>query len=88
MKERIEVRSQTQFDACIKAWLLSRQSKSHLLTNIRLLQEAYAVKHGIPIERKFRNRELGPALIEIEEAENDVEQMQMTLAQENERGTR
>ena len=54
----------------------------NLLTNIHLLQEAYAVKNGIPVERKFSNRELGPALVEIEEAENQIEQQQMTLAQE------
>ena len=54
----------------------------NLLTNIHMLQEAYAVKHGIPVERKFSNRELGPALVEIEEAENMVEQQQVTLAQE------
>ena len=49
----------------------------NLLTNIHLLQEAYAVKNGIPIERKFSNRELGPALVEIEEAENQIEQQHM-----------
>ena len=47
----------------------------NLLTNIHLLQEAYAVKNGILIERKFSNRELGPALVEIEEAETDIEEM-------------
>ena len=49
----------------------------NLLTNIHLLQEAYAVHNGIRIERKFSNRELGPALVEIEEAENMIEQQQM-----------
>lgn len=53
----------------------------NLLTNIHLLQEAYAVMHGIPIERKFSNRKLGPALVELEEAENDVEQIHL-VAQE------
>ena len=47
----------------------------NLLTNIHMLQEAYAVAHGIPIERKFSNRELGPALVELEEAETDIEEM-------------
>ena len=54
----------------------------NLLTNIHLLQEAYAVMHGIPIERKFSNRELGPALIEIKEAENDIDQIHQVVAQE------
>ena len=54
----------------------------NLLTNIHLLQEAYAVMHGIPIERKFSNRELGPALVEIEEAEGMIEKHQITAAQE------
>ena len=51
----------------------------NLLTNIHLLEEAYAVKNGIPIERKFSNRELGPALVEIEDAENDLNQQYMAV---------
>ena len=54
----------------------------NLLTNIHLLQEAYAVVNGITIERKFSDRELGPALVEIEEAEGMIEQQQITAAQE------
>ena len=59
-----------------------------LLTNILKLQEAYAVMHGIPIERKFSDRELGPALVEIEDAENDLNQQYMAAhaATENENG--
>lgn len=52
----------------------------NLLTNIHLLQEAYAVVHGIQFERRFSDRELELAIREIEEAEHDVEQMQTTEA--------
>ena len=58
-----------------------RLNEMNLLTKIHMLNEAYAVMHGIPIERKFSNRELGPALVELEEAENDVEQIHL-VAQE------
>ncbi len=54
----------------------------NLLTNIHMLQEAYAVQNGIPINRKFSDRELESALVEIEEAENQIEQHQITAAQE------
>ena len=46
-----------------------------LLTNIRLLQEAYAVSHGIPIERKFSDRELEGYRYELKIAETDIEEM-------------
>ena len=54
----------------------------NLLTNIHMLQEAYAGVNGITIERKFSDRELGPELVEIEEAEGMIEQQQITAAQE------
>ena len=58
----------------------------NLQTNIHLLQEAYAVSHGIPIERHFSNRELGPAPVEIEEAENDLNQQHMAAHTATENG--
>lgn len=58
----------------------------NLLTNIHLLQEAYAVMHNIPVERQYSDRELGPALVEIEEAERELDHQYMAAhaATENE----
>ena len=49
----------------------------NLLTNIHMLQEAYAVVNGIQITRKFSDRELKPAVREIEEAEHELDQQHM-----------
>ena len=47
----------------------------NLLTNIHMLQEAYAVMHGIPVERKFSDRELEGYQYELKIAETDIEEM-------------
>ena len=58
----------------------------NLSTNIHLLQEAYAVTRGIQITRKFSDRELEPAVREIEEAERELDQQQMAAHAATENG--
>ena len=44
----------------------------NLLTNIHMLQEAWAVMYGIPVERRFSDRELEGYRYELSVAETDI----------------
>ena len=46
-----------------------------ILTNIHKMQEAYAVMRGIPIERRFSDRELEGYQYELSVAKTDIEEM-------------
>ena len=46
-----------------------------ILTDIHKMQEAYAVMHGIPVERKFSDRELEGYRYELSVAKTDIEEM-------------
>ena len=43
---------------------------------IHKMQEAYAVMHGIPVERRFSDRELEGYMYELGIAENDIREME------------
>ena len=45
-------------------------------TEIKKMQEAYAVMHGFPIERKFSDRELEGYQYELRIAETDIREME------------
>ena len=46
-----------------------------ILTDIHKMQEAYAVMHGIPVERRFSDRELVGYQYELSVAKTDIEEM-------------
>ena len=46
-----------------------------ILTDILKIQEAYAVMHGIPVERRFSDRELKGYQYELSVAKTDIEEM-------------
>ena len=46
-----------------------------ILTNIHMLQEAWAVMYGIKIERKYNDRELEGYQYELSVAKTDIEEM-------------
>ena len=46
-----------------------------IITDILKMQEAYAVMHGIPVERRFSDRELEGCMYELGIAETDIEEM-------------
>ena len=46
-----------------------------ILTDIHLLQEAYAVMHGIPVEHRSSDRELEGYQYELSVAKTDIEEM-------------
>ena len=46
-----------------------------ILTDILKMQEAYAVMHGIPVERRFSDRELEGYMYELGIAKTDIEEM-------------
>jgi hypothetical protein len=50
-----------------------------LLDTLHRLNEAYCVKRGIPITRRYRDEELTDAHAALNEAERDI----LTLQQEN-----
>lgn len=47
-----------------------------ILTDILKMQEAYAVMHGIKIERRFSDRELEGYQYELSVAETDIREME------------
>ena len=47
-----------------------------ILTNILKMQEAYAVMHGIPVERRFTDEQLEGYQYELSVAENDIREME------------
>lgn len=47
----------------------------NLLIIARQIQEAYCVRHHIPVEREFSDRELEPYVRELERAEADMANM-------------
>ena len=46
------------------------------LTNILKMQEAYAVMHGIPVERRFTDEQLEGYQYELSVAKTDIEEME------------
>ena len=51
-------------------------TNADLIANIHMLQEAWAVMYGIPIERRFSNRELEGYQHELRIAETDIQKIQ------------
>ena len=58
---------------------------TNILTNILKIQEAYAVMHGIPVERKYSDRELEGYQYELSVAKTDIEEMNRRKAHERTR---
>ena len=46
-----------------------------IATEILIMQEAYAVMYGIPVERRFSDRELEGYRYELSVAETDIEEI-------------
>ena len=47
-------------------------TNADLIANIHMLQEAWAVMYGVPIERRFSNRELEGYQYELSVAKTDI----------------
>ena len=56
-------------------------TNADLIANIHMLQEAYAVMHGIPVERQFSDRELEGYQYELSVAKTDIEEVEASHVQ-------
>lgn len=43
-----------------------------IFVTIRKMQEGYCVRHNIPVERQFSDREIGPVVAELEQIETEI----------------